>query len=150
MIVELKGRPKSAQGTRAGFYILGPNEVNGKSHWLQDSGTNAIWYDKANGNWNIGDQDNIGSTVSSIYTSEDVAGPQEAKTWQYISDGKWIISDDILVFTFKPGMYINTMRIIWVFLKTDMYFHLPEFVFYYRSTEIDCRIKREAKGFSRY
>ena len=114
MIVELKGRPKSAQGTRAGFYIRGPNEVNGKSHWLQDSGTNAIWYDKANGNWNIGDQDNSGSTVSSIYTSEDVAGPQEAKTWQYISDGKWIISDDILVFTFKPGMYINTMRIIWV------------------------------------
>ena len=104
MTVELKGEAKDAQGSKAGLYILGPNEVNGKSHWLQDSGTNAIWYDKANGNWNIGDQDNIGSTVSSIYTSEDVAGPQEATNWQYHSGGgKWITSDDILVFTFEPG-----------------------------------------------
>ena len=103
MIVELKGRPKRAQGTRAGFYILGPNEVNGKSHWLQDSGTNAIWYYKKNGHWNIGAQDNIGSDNRVIHTSEDVAGPQEATIWKYTSGGNWITSDDILVFTFEPG-----------------------------------------------
>ena len=118
LTVKLKGEAKDAQGTKAGLYLLGPNKVNGKSHWLQDPGTNAMWYDKPNESWKIGPkigtQKNIGSDVSGIKTSEDVAGPQEAKTWQYISDGKWIISDDILVFTFKPGMYINTMRIIWV------------------------------------
>ena len=125
MTVELKGEAKDAQGTKAGLYILGRNEVNGKSHWLQDSGTNAIWYDKPNEGWKIGTQKDIGSNVASIKTSEDVAGPQEATTWHYIISGKWIVSDDILVDTFKPGMYINRMRIIWVFLKTDMYFHLP-------------------------
>ena len=112
MTVELKGKPKDFQGTRAGLYILGPNEVNGKSHWLQDSGANALWYDKANGDWHIGDQENIGSTKSSIYTSEDVAGPQEATTWQHYSGGKWNISDDILVDTVKTGIYINRMRIM--------------------------------------
>ena len=124
--VELKGREKNPHDwmhTTAGLYILGPKEVNGKSHWLQASGANALWYDKANGDWIIGDKKNIGSTKSSIHTSEDVAGPQEATTWKYMSGGECIISKNILVDT--PGMYINTMRIIWVFLKTDMYFHLP-------------------------
>ena len=102
--MELKGEAKDVQATKPGLYILGLNEVNGKSHWLQDSGTNAIWYYKPSGNWNIGPQDDIGSSTAGIYTSEDVAGPQEATTWQYISGGKWIISDDILVGTFKPGM----------------------------------------------
>ena len=63
----------------------------------------------------------IGSSTAGILTSEDVAGQQEATTWKYYSGDKFIVSDDILVATFKPGMYINRMRIIWVFLKTDMY-----------------------------
>ena len=105
MIVELKGRPKGIHRSRAGFYILGPNEVNGKSHWLQDSGTNSIWYDKPNGDWNIGHQDGIGNSSAhiGIYTTEDVAGPQEAKEWKYFKGGKWITSDDILVNTLEPG-----------------------------------------------
>ena len=104
MTVKLKGEAKDAQGSKAGLYILGPNEVNGKSHWLQDSGTVAMWYDKTSGNWNIGPQNKIGSELSFIYTSEDVAGPQEATTWQYhIGGGKWIKSDDdILVDAFGP------------------------------------------------
>ena len=106
MTVELKGEAKDAQGARAGLYILGPNEVNGKSHWLEDSGTNAIWYHKPNGSWKIGPQDDIGSNVSGIQSAyEDVADPQEVTTWKYYSSagGKWITSDDILVFTFEPG-----------------------------------------------
>ena len=103
LTVELKGEAKDAQGARAGFYTLGPTSVNGRSHWLQDSGTNAIWYDKQNGDWNIGILDDIGTSKASIYTSENVAGPQEATTWQYHSGGKFIVSDDILVDSFKPG-----------------------------------------------
>ena len=107
MTVELKGEAKDAQGARAGFYTLGPNSVNGRSHWLQDSGTNAIWYDKKNKYWMIGDQDDIGSKRGGIDTSEDVAGPQEATNWKYYSGSKWTISNDILVGTFKPGTLIG-------------------------------------------
>ena len=106
MTVELKGEAKGAQPSRAGLYILGPNTVNGKSHWLQDPPENAIWYDKPNGYWKIGAQDNIGNSTAAIaiYTTEDVAGPQEAKVWKYGNNGKWFTSEeDILVDTFEPG-----------------------------------------------
>ena len=105
MTVQLKSYAQTLVPKMAGLYILGPNEVNGKSHWLQDSGSNAIWYDKPNGDWKIGHQDGIGNSSApiSIYTTEDVAGPQEAKEWKYLKGGKWITSDDILVNTFEPG-----------------------------------------------
>ena len=115
LTVELKGKAKDAQSTKPGLYILGPNEVNGRSHWVQDSGTMAIWYDKSDGDWNIGHQDNIGKTSAAIgiYTTEDVAGPQGATTWKYSSGDEWITSDtDVLVNTFKPGMYINRRKTI--------------------------------------
>ena len=124
MIVTLKGEAKVVQFNSPGIYVLGPNAVNGKSHWLQDSGPNAIWFDKEKESWNIGNQDGIGGSVAGLTSFDKVASPQEASTWQYSNNG-WTISDDILVDTFKPGMYMNRMRIIWVFLKTDMYFHLP-------------------------
>ena len=106
MTVELKGEAKDAQSTRAGLYILGSTTVNGKSHWLQDSGTNAIWYDKPKGYWKIGTQDNIGnsSAVIAIHNTEDVAGPQEAKVWKYANGGKWVTSEeDILVDIFESS-----------------------------------------------
>ena len=103
LTVELKEEAKEKQSIRAGIYSLGPSTVNGKSHWLQDSGTGAIWYDKPQGNWNIGNQGSIGSDQASIFTDEDVAGPQEAKEWKYLNSGKWLKSDDILVDTFEPG-----------------------------------------------
>mgnify|MGYP006975643671 CR=1 FL=1 len=113
LTVELKA--KDVRGTKAGLYILGPTKVNGKSYWLQDSEKNAIWYLKPNGDWRIGHQDGIGNSsaaIGTIYTTEDVAGPQEATTWQHYSGGKWNISDDILVDTVKTGIYINRMRIM--------------------------------------
>ena len=94
LVVKLKGGAKDAQSSMAGIYILGPKMVHGKSHWLQDSGTNAIWYYK--GNWNIADHRYLGSNQAFIYSPEDVAGPQEATTWKYYNR-KWIISKDIFV-----------------------------------------------------
>ena len=105
MIVTLKGEAKVAQSNKAGIYILGPDLVNGKSHWLQDPGSNSIWYYDKKGTWNIGTQNSLGSEKASIYSNNDVAGPQVAKTWHYIDD-KWITSDGILVDTFvEPGKY---------------------------------------------
>ena len=94
LVVKLKGGAKDAQSSVAGTYILGPGMVKGKSHWLQDSGTNAIWYYK--GNWNIADRLYLGSNQAWIYSPEDVAGPQEATTWKYYNR-KWIKSKDIFV-----------------------------------------------------
>ena len=105
LIVTLKGEAKVAQSSRAGIYVLGPDLVNGKSHWLQDPGSNSIWYDDKKGTWNIATQNDLGSDYAYIYSDNDVAGPQVATTWHYY-DNKWITSDDILVDTFaKTGTY---------------------------------------------
>ena len=113
MIVTLKGEAKVVQFNSPGIYVLGPNAVNGKSHWLQDPGPNAIWFDKEKESWNIGNQDGIGGSVAGIASFDKVASPQEASTWQYSNNG-WTISDDILVDTFivEPGMYIHICMVI--------------------------------------
>ena len=114
LIVTLKGEAKDAQSSREGIYILGPNLVNGKSHWLQNSGTNAIWYTKDKRHWHIADQVHLGNDRAGIFSSEELAGPQEATTWKYYNGDKWIISDDILVDTYaEPGMlYIHNMEFL--------------------------------------
>ena len=94
LVVKLKGGAKDAHASKAGNYILGPSMINGKSHWLQDPGMNAIWYGKSH--WNIADQEYLGTDKAWIVSSEDVAGPQEVTKWQYY-DKKWIKSKDIFV-----------------------------------------------------
>ena len=102
MNVTLKGEAKDAQSTRAGIYIRGPKLVNGKSHWLQDSGTNAIWFDNKNYNWCIGPQGNLGTDNTGIVSYENVASPLKATTWHYSNNG-WKQSDDISVQTFDTA-----------------------------------------------
>ena len=102
LVVKLKGGAKDYQSSRAGIYILGPNTVNRKSHWLQDSGKNAIWYYK--GHWNIANHRYLGSHQASIYSPEDVAGPQDATTWKYYNR-KWITSKDIFVEGIKSKIF---------------------------------------------
>ena len=106
MIVTLNGQAKYAQSIRAGIYVLAPNLVNDKPHWLQDQGSNAIWHRKRYVGWRIG---NLGSSLGGLYSTDDEPGPQEASTWNYYNyDKKWITSDDILVDIFvEPGMYIT-------------------------------------------
>ena len=111
LIVTLKGEVKDAQPNIAGTYVLEPKLENGKSHWLQHTGTNAIWwYNNTVKFWAIGPQDNLGSKTVSIVSYDNVTGPEEATTWQYV-DGdldSWIISDknNILVDTFvEKGTY---------------------------------------------
>ena len=101
LIVTAKGEAKDTQSSRAGIYILGPNPVNGKPYWLQNSSSNAIWYDDKQGRWHIAPLLSSGW----IYSPDDVATPQVATTWKYYNK-KWIASDDILVETYvEPGMY---------------------------------------------
>ena len=66
LIITLKGEANKAQSSRPGIYILGPKPVNGKSHWLQESGTNSIWFDNKHGNWKIGKLENLGTDKAGI------------------------------------------------------------------------------------
>ena len=102
LIVTLKGEAEEFQPARAGIYVLSPKPVNGKSHWLQDPGPNAIWFDKENESWNIGNQDGTGGSVAGIASFDKVASPQKATNWQYSNNG-WTKSDDILVDTLDPA-----------------------------------------------
>ena len=99
LIVTLKGELKVALPSIAGIYNRGPNAEY--ENWLQVPGTNAIWYDKKYGGWNIGLQDDLGSSTKILmYTPDDVAGPQIATNWKYdlgINDGRAIESNDIFV-----------------------------------------------------
>ena len=105
LTVTLKREAKNAKSISGipGTYVLGPNLISSKSHWLQDSGSNAIWYNEDGmlGKWIIGSQDAIGQTyVPSILSYDDVDSPQEATTWQYYDGKMFIPSKDILV---EPG-----------------------------------------------
>ena len=103
MIVRLKGQAKDTHSSLAGIYVLQPNMTNGKSHWLQNSGSEAIWFIKetgTKGTWTIGSQEHLGSFAPNILSLEDVSSPQEAKTWLYFDGKKIIVSDDIMVDTF--------------------------------------------------
>ena len=103
MIVKLKGQYKDAQSSLAGIYVLEPNPINDKSHWLQNSGSKAIWYNKEFRIWAIGSQENLGSYTANFVSFEDVSSPQEATAWYSfpLNLGKeFIASDDIMVDTF--------------------------------------------------
>ena len=104
MIVTLEGELKIALPSLAGIYVRQSNGEHNFSHWLQDPGTNAIWYDRKLGGWNFGSQEYLGSTKTYIYTEDDVPGPQIATNWNY-DDGRQIESDDILVDAI--GRYIH-------------------------------------------
>ena len=107
MIVTLKGEAKDVISGLAGIYVLQPKPVNGKSHWLQDTGTHSIWYNREVKIWAIGPHVYLGSSTASMVSYDDVTGPEEATNWQYYNENsytKWITSDDINV---EAGTYSN-------------------------------------------
>ena len=107
LIVTLNGEAKDAVGPNAGVYVLGPNPICGKSHWLKDPSSNrAIWYNKEIGIWAMGLKSYLGSTTCSLLSYDDVDGPQKVKNWKYANPNGpgFMPSDDILVDTFdEPG-----------------------------------------------
>ena len=86
-----------------GTYILGSNLLNGKPFWLQTTGTQAIWYDKVWKNWKIGEKSYLGSARGANFLTSkgtgETAEPHEVSTWKYFSNGAWIASTDINIFS---------------------------------------------------
>ena len=92
---------KEKFSTVEGIYILASTKVNGKPHWLQEGGTDAIWFDPVFNNWKLGSQSILGNAFGSkILTTKDSAEemlPNEITPWLYSVNGSWTFSDDIVV-----------------------------------------------------
>ena len=99
MIVTLKREAKNLHGDLEGIYVLRTEIINGKSHWVHESGFYAIWYGKQPSVWVVGDLNDLGSPTGWIISYDDVASPQEATTWEYYIDDniEFVESNDILV-----------------------------------------------------
>ena len=88
LIVTLNNEAKDAQWSRAGNYILAPNMVNEKKHWLQDGSTNAMWYSSC-GSWVIGPQSKIGTCTCGLSARSNSTGPETATGWRYADGSSW-------------------------------------------------------------
>ena len=109
MTVSITGEAKDVLGLHSingipGIYILGPNSINGKSYWHQesDSNVNTIWYDKEDG-WSgwcigkIGSQYEIVDSFTTIVSFDSEATPQEVSKWEYYYRSSYNTLDGILV-----------------------------------------------------
>ena len=92
---------KEKFSTIEGNYILASTKVNGKPHWLQEGGADAIWFDPVNNNWKLGSQSILGNAFGAkILTMKDSAEerlPNEITPWLYLVKGTWTYSNDIVV-----------------------------------------------------
>ena len=116
--ITLKGAAKEAHSSRAGIYILHPDDVNGKEHWVQQGGSNALWYDKTLQNWKIGKKDNLGSSTGGI-KSDDSITPLETTIWKYTKNDTWIEASGEIILS--PG---NTylIKILFILAHEELTF----------------------------
>ena len=99
LIVNLKGAAYDTHHILGGTYILRPNQVNDKAHWIKQEDSKAIWYDKEFRTWRISDGDGLGGTFSGLKTSDNAIGPHVAN-WKYCSnsfDGGWSETTDLVM-----------------------------------------------------
>ena len=105
---------KEMWSTSEGIYILASTKVNGKNHWLQGGGTDAIWYDKVFKSWNLGGLSSLGNSTEKILTSQGTAVnslPHEVTPWKLSVNGTWTASDDIIVTLFEGELVILGMTV---------------------------------------
>ena len=96
MTVTLEGGAKSTHSNRQGLYTLTSILVNGKQYWIQDQGSNAIWYDKKFKKWRIGDKQHNGTSTSSLHSTDDALVPEKATAWNYWNeDGGWMSTSNM-------------------------------------------------------
>ena len=84
------------QSSEQGIYQRA-GKVNGKTSWISSSG-HALWYNPGSSDWMIASVDYLGTSSGSISSTGDQGisscpynVPNDA--WEYVIDGKWIITD---------------------------------------------------------
>jgi hypothetical protein len=100
LTVKLKSKVGARWEDTEGVYKLSSNPVNGKAHWLQEAGSNALWFDKVFQNWKIGLVSGLGGSTCKVLTHRNTARhqPHKAVPWiYYVKDGRWIGAEDIIV-----------------------------------------------------
>ena len=108
LIVSLSGDAKEAQSVVEGRYLPHPlnNNNRGRDYWIQENGSNAIWYKGWTSNevsdvWIIGNQDDWGrgTQFAAIYSlNKFIPNPLLVSSWNYkASNGTWTTSENILV-----------------------------------------------------
>ena len=95
------------QEGKESIYKLSLDIVDGKSYWIQEEGTSAIWFDKTNKNWKIGTKEPKRSS-SAFYSNANVDQPQEATIWNCIGIGSMGT---------KHGLNIMRLRFMQVILQ---------------------------------
>ena len=105
--IKLNGALKDFLDFIQGIYILGPKLVNGKAYWFQEGGSVALWYNTydGNGNWNIGDLEDLGSNEAGLYCLDESNVPVEIDTWFYQDDDEWKETTDISILSAKGDIY---------------------------------------------
>ena len=98
LIVSLNGDAKEAQSVIEGRYLLHEDNNLWDKYWIQDNGSNAIWYSGAS--WIIGNLDDRGrgTQFAAMYSLVNERNPRVVSNWLYkASNGKWTVSDNVLV-----------------------------------------------------
>ena len=102
--IRLGGDAKNVHRKLEGSYTLASYMlVNGKKTWMHVQGSHAIWYDNEFKNWKIGPNENLGTNICSIRSTEDTNKPEEATAWLYVNnDSEWLPTSNIFG---SSGMY---------------------------------------------
>ena len=97
--VEMRNETLRFQGGKGGTYLL-KGTTNGRSYWVDDSGTIAVWY--YNNNWIIGPVTYLGTDQGGIATADDLGTlcPHDKRhTFRYMqkSNGPPVNTQDVKV-----------------------------------------------------
>jgi hypothetical protein len=106
----MKGETYIEHSNKQGIYILQPNTVNGEKYWINKEGHFAIWcVVKGSSKWSkwvLGLRENIGKSLASIASPDDVADPKEVTTWKYWDGKDWKTQTGDLIVTGIPNSEI--------------------------------------------
>ena len=90
----LNGNARYKQSSRAGIYKLDPEDVNGFPHWLQENGSNAIWFSHSRSDWKIGVKTDLGKITAGIAgPDQGFSYPTKIEKWYYYGNGAWTLTD---------------------------------------------------------
>ena len=81
--VTLNGVVKDKQGSRAGTYQKASGLINNRTYWNEVDGEDALWWDKINNIWMLGDSSDLGSDIGGIHSAQDSACPNSDNLFKY-------------------------------------------------------------------
>ena len=120
----LNGDAKNEQGIRQGTYILEEKLVNSYPYWLQQNGSNAIWFRDAYRYWCIGPKEYLGGGMCGIFGPRgiDMSPTRIVNGWRYYKYGLWkdAASSEITFKDITPGMHFFAV----VFHYQTIIFHI--------------------------